>query len=83
MIGEFSRYSFVAESVYSVFNAISNLADGHQIERVNVRSVRNFQMVWLTTNACRQCVVEAMSGEDDELMLPTLRQLQPKHGSLN
>ena len=83
MIGEFSRYSFVAESVYSVFNAICNLADGHQIEEFDVRSVRDVQMVSLTTNARLQCVVEAMSGEDDELMLSTLRQLQPGQGSLN
>jgi hypothetical protein len=77
MTGDLNRYSFAAETVYGVFATIDNLIEGHHVEDFDVRSVRDVQMVRLTTNALLGCVMEAMEGHPDELMLPTLRQLQP------
>lgn len=79
----FNQFLFVAESMRNAFATIANLADDHQVVDFDVRSIQDVQMVRLTTNAWLECVEEAMLDEDDQLMLPTLRQLQPEHGALN
>ena len=75
MIVELNHFSFVAESVWSVFNFMSELADEHHVQAFDVREIAQVQLVHVTTNAHINCMLEAMFATHDELMLPTLRQI--------
>ena len=75
MIVELNRFSFVAESVWSVFNFMSELADEHHVQAFDVREIAQVQLVHVTTDAHIDCVFDAMFATDDDLMLPSLRHL--------
>jgi hypothetical protein len=75
MIAEVNRFSFVAESVWSVFNFMSELADEHHVQAFDVREIAQVQLVHVTTDAHIDCVFDAMFATDDDLMLPSLRHL--------
>ena len=75
MIVELNRFSFVAESVWSVFDFMSELTDDHHVQAFEVREIAQVQLVRVTTDARMNCMLEAMFATDDELMLQTLRQI--------
>ncbi|MCG3773607.1 MAG: hypothetical protein JW395_0416 [Nitrospira sp.] len=75
MIAEVNRFSFVAESVWNVFDFMSELTDDHYVQAFEVREIAQVQLVRVTTDARMNCMLEAMFATDDELMLQTLRQI--------
>jgi len=75
MIAEVNRFSFVAESVWNVFDFMSELTDDHYVQAFEVREIAQVQLVRVATDARMNCMLEAMFATDDELMLQTLRQI--------
>ena len=77
MISDTNTFSFVAESLGGAFDCLFSLADAHHVEHVCIREVSGFQFVHVTTNAHIDCVFEAISATEDDLMRTSLRHLGP------
>jgi hypothetical protein len=75
MTTDFNRFSFVSESLGDVFDFLFILAEDHYVQTFDVREISGVQLVHVTTDAQMNCMLDAMFAGDDELMLPTLRQL--------
>jgi hypothetical protein len=75
MTTDFNRFSFVSESLGDVFHFLVVLAKDDYVRTFNVREISGVQLVHVITDAQMTCMLDAMSAGDDELMLPTLRQL--------